>query len=309
VSKWEHVQTAIWSDPDFEELTPYGALLYLWSFTNPLCNVTGLYRVSRRKMLESKVPKRSLTPALRDLGGRGFLHYQGELLWVRARVKYLHTSGPNHAKSIGRELALLPERHPLVRAFLFTYQNLDWLRDTLGGFGPPSSDPLAATDVGDLPRVSMESLGTPNSLVIELAPKENDAFDEWMADHERVTGSTPPRPGTQARAEVLSMFSARLAENYSLEELKAATAGAFNDEWRREKGHYGCVSVLRPTKIHELIERGKGKRKAPATSGGQVVSRGVCRDCGAELAIDKRSQGRCNPCQDVWERKLTGEAA
>jgi len=80
------------------------------------------------------------------------------------------------------------------------------------------------------------------------------AFDEWLLDHSSVTGMTPPKAGTKARAAVREAFAARLAEGYTIGELKAATRGAQADEHRRTNGYVGPDSVLRPTKIHGLIE-------------------------------------------------------
>lgn len=84
----------------------------------------------------------------------------------------------------------------------------------------------------------------------------NGEFEEWLAHHEQVTGMRPPGKGTKARAHIASMFAARRAE-YELADLKLAVAGAYGDEYRREHGHYDHESVLRPTKVHKLIEKGR----------------------------------------------------
>lgn len=99
-------------------------------------------------------------------------------------------------------------------------------------------------------------------------------FETWLAHHERVTGRKPPRPGTQARKHIAAMYEARREEGYSAEDLLHAVDGAQADEFRRTNGHTGCESVLRPRKVHELVEKG---RQAPAARGGE------CRGCGASI--------------------------
>jgi len=85
-------------------------------------------------------------------------------------------------------------------------------------------------------------------------------FDEWLSDHAQVTSMTPPRAGTKALGEIASRFRGLIEEGYSLEELKLATRGAYANEHRRANGYIGAENVLRPTKIHGLIENGRRAR-------------------------------------------------
>jgi hypothetical protein len=64
------------------------------------------------------------------------------------------------------------------------------------------------------------------------------------------------------------MYRARRGENYTAEELQLATVGAFTDEYRHEKGYYGHISVLRPKKVHDLIERGRRGGEKPVSGWG-----------------------------------------
>lgn len=105
-----------------------------------------------------------------------------------------------------------------------------------------------------------------------LPPLRGDArFEEWLGDHETVTGHSPPKPGTKARASLAESFGARLAEGYSLDELKLATVGAHEDPHRRENGYDTADSVLRPTKVASLIA--KGKLRSGSRARQQVTSR------------------------------------
>lgn len=92
------------------------------------------------------------------------------------------------------------------------------------------------------------------------APKSDQVaaeFAEWLADHAKVTGRTPPGPQTKAFASLLSSYAARRAEDYSPEQLKLASRGAHADDFRRDNGYDKAESVLRPTKVHDLIEAGR----------------------------------------------------
>lgn len=86
---------------------------------------------------------------------------------------------------------------------------------------------------------------------------EPDGFAEWMGYHSRVTTLLVLKAGTKARAHVAAMFAARLEEGYTVDELRAAVRGAYVDDYRREHGYVGAESVLRPTKIGQLIARGR----------------------------------------------------
>jgi hypothetical protein len=90
---------------------------------------------------------------------------------------------------------------------------------------------------------------------------EHPDFADWLTHHNAITGQRIPRERTASRADIAAMYAARRSEGYTAEDLCLATVGAFNDSYRRENGHYGCVSVLRPKKVHDLIE--KGRRPKP----------------------------------------------
>jgi hypothetical protein len=131
MSRREDIDNAIWADPDFEALSAHATLLYLWGFTNPRCGMSGLYKVSRRAMTESKVPLDQIPAALDELAAAGFAFYEGSVLWVRTRVKHLRSRSPQMAKSIANDLRSVPASHPLRIRFLNEYGSQMWLRQTL----------------------------------------------------------------------------------------------------------------------------------------------------------------------------------
>lgn len=110
-------------------------------------------------------------------------------------------------------------------------------------------------------------------------------FDEWLLDHSAVTGDTSPKASTKAYLHLAGMFNARLADGRTLNELKMATRGAFNDEHRRKNGYYGTESVLRPTKCLELVNKGRRLQvRSQATSAGAIDPRRLYGPSDEELA-------------------------
>lgn len=131
MSRNEDIDNAIWADPDFESLSPYATLLYLWSWTNPRCDMAGIYKVSHRAMTESKVPEEHIAAALAELEAGRFAFYQDSVLWVRARVKRLRSRSPQMAKAVTKDLRKIRSEHPLRRRFHEEYGGDPWLREDL----------------------------------------------------------------------------------------------------------------------------------------------------------------------------------
>ena len=145
MSTHEFVETAIWSDPPFEALTPHAKLVYFWSWTNPRCNLPGIYKATVRQIiLETGLRKVAVERVLAELEEAKLVFYDGTYVFVRARVKYLHSKSPNTAKGIRRELQKLNPEHAYVQGFLWLYARDGWiyLREILGDFSTPASDPL-----------------------------------------------------------------------------------------------------------------------------------------------------------------------
>jgi hypothetical protein len=91
--------------------------------------------------------------------------------------------------------------------------------------------------------------------------REEVEFEEWIQHHELTTGHKPPKPGTKGRRALAESFHARRAEGLTLEEMKLATVGAHADDYRRSNGYDVATSILRPTKIADLVA--KGRLRAP----------------------------------------------
>jgi hypothetical protein len=152
MSRREDIDNAIWTDPDFESLSPYATLLYLWSWTNLRCGMAGIYKVSSRAMTESKVPADQIPAALEELAAARFAFYEDSVLWVRTRVKHIHSRSPQMSKAIAKDLEKVPADHPLRRRFLEEYRSWPWLRENLSG---PSGEPTG--------NLSEKPVGKPDS--------------------------------------------------------------------------------------------------------------------------------------------------
>jgi DNA-binding Lrp family transcriptional regulator len=126
---------------------------------------------------------------------------------------------------------------------------------------PPDAAVRGGEDAAVRPRAVEEE---PEKASPSSPESPHSEFSEWLAHHEQVTSEITLKPGTQAHKKIAAMFGARRSEGYSLEDLKLASEGAFADEFRRENGHYGCESVLRPTKVADLIGKGRRARSADA---------------------------------------------
>jgi hypothetical protein len=123
-------------------------------------------------------------------------------------------------------------------------------------------------------------------------------FEEWLAHNQQVTGNTPPRESTQAFRDIAQAFAAR-RKDYSLEDLKLANVGAQADDHRRDNGYTTADSVLRPTKVYGLIE--KGRRAAKQNRPPKPAEADLrCRGCGEPIDVFRfRNRSRlCQGCED-----------
>jgi hypothetical protein len=79
-----------------------------------------------------------------ELGEARFAFYEGNVLWVRSRVKHLRQKTVQIAKAIRSDLARIPNGHPLKVLFVETYSRLDWLSIALSG--DPHQGPIDPID-------------------------------------------------------------------------------------------------------------------------------------------------------------------
>ena len=127
MSRREDVDNSIWGDPDFSAATPHAKLVYLWSFTNPRCNMAGLYMVPPAHIAaETGLSKRKVELALGELQEARLVYYVDGVLWVRSRVKHLRTTNKLMARSVLKSVEQF-NGHPLADAFRAMYDGCVWL--------------------------------------------------------------------------------------------------------------------------------------------------------------------------------------
>lgn len=115
-----------------------------------------------------------------------------------------------------------------------------------------------------------EPLGEPS--VSSPTPQDDikQSFVAWLEHHEHVTGHRPSKPTTKAYKATLESYGARLAEGWTQDDLRAATVGAYSDDFRREKGYDTVTSILRPTMVGDLVARGRRWMKEHQPSTGET---------------------------------------
>jgi len=281
VSRREDVDTAFWRDPEVRALPADARYVYLWLFTNDGQNLAGVYMLDiETVVLETGKSRRVVEKALGDLEREGHIVRHRHLIWVRSRVKKLGSRNPSSAKRIARIVDDLDPANPIRDLFLEKYACVKWLREALSSIDVETVIPKAKGDTLSRQVVRAGAgagagAGSSTSTNTENSKDYSREFDAWLADHEQVTGMRPPGERTKARAAILKSFTARRREDYSLDDLKLATRGAFADEHRRTNGYFGCLSVLRPQKVHDLVEQGRRAAAGPLGAAPTAADRGV----------------------------------
>jgi hypothetical protein len=275
MSRVNDVHAGIWGEDDFLDLTAPGKLLYLWSFTNPRCGMSGVYTVSRRVMsFDTGMHGDHLARALGELERGRFVIYADGVLFVRTRVKHLRTKSRQIAKSIASDVRRLTTGHPVREAFMAEYgSDEEWgggqLFACLHGASPePPQEPhpnltephRGSMDVGRGTGQVVEGEITNAGRAGRSSKSEPDGFTDWLAYHAERSGRRVPGERTGGRADLARSFAALVAEGFTFDDFKLATDGVLADQWKRENGHDKFVTVLRKTKFGELVEDGRRAR-------------------------------------------------
>lgn len=149
MARSEDVLTSIWSDKDFLSLSGPARGVFLWSFTNSRTGVAGIYRVAPQLIaVESGWEGEQLEAALAELQAKRFLFYDGDVMFVRTRVKRLRTKSDTIAKSIGRALEEIGA-HPFVAMWWQENGGYEWITkvvdrvDTANPDDPCMTHPVA----------------------------------------------------------------------------------------------------------------------------------------------------------------------
>ena len=143
MSRLNDVHSGIWGKDEWLDLSPNAKLLYLWSFTNPRCGMSGIYDVPRRVVaVETGMSLADVDGALRELVEARYVVCEGSVLFVRTRVKHLRQKTVQIAKSIAGDLRRLGPEHPVHKAFLDEYSDFVDYPDLVAQIRPDGSAPM-----------------------------------------------------------------------------------------------------------------------------------------------------------------------
>lgn len=139
-----------------------------------------------------------------------------------------------------------------------------------------------------------------------IPTKVSQQFEAWLEHHEHVTGHRPPGTKTKARKTLLSSFNARVNEGWSLDELKAATVGAHSDDYRRENGYDTPTSILRPTKVGDLVARGRARSRT-GTAATPITVEEMERQARERILAEGRQRDADAAARRAAEEKLIAQ--
>jgi hypothetical protein len=321
VARGVFVETSIWEE--LEHLSPEAALFYLWSFTNSRCNMSGLYVVSERSMLESKVPARKLPKVLEELEEHQMTFYRRPYLWVKARVKRLHSKTPNYAKSIANDVKELDPDHPLRVAFLRRYSNYGFLTGVLDDLalesqntdappietGDPLEGPNANASVNASRRTAAQKEQVADAPPVDLAPDLLERLPAVKAVLDRIVevrGATSP-PTLLSLGRVLASMPLRdhVAEAEKLEHWLC------HGEGKKQQNRDPVARYRRwLERAPEVVAPSRAAGAAVSTTGQNVVqlNRQCASGCGREVRPGYGAH--CEPCSEaIVEGRRPGVAS
>jgi hypothetical protein len=160
----EDIRNTIWQDIDAEELSNDAILLFIWSWTNERCGMSGLYRCPKPLLCEGRLAGEALDAALQQCEEAGRLRYEKGVLWQVTRVKRLPWRTKQTATAIAAELAEIDQGNPIYGEFVARYNGMPWSKDgegrlilTQGSADPqPTLDPDSTEDQATLGKSGVE---------------------------------------------------------------------------------------------------------------------------------------------------------
>lgn len=104
-----YIDTAIWTDPWFEELTPDGKLIFIYSWSNDHMNAAGCTSISPKRIgLEVGITEPKVKQALETLHPKVIYFEDFNILWA---VKFLskQTKAETFLIKVGKDLEKMPD--------------------------------------------------------------------------------------------------------------------------------------------------------------------------------------------------------
>lgn len=178
------VVNTIW-DTELSEVEPTSKLIYVWSFTNPACGMAGVYPMPVKNIAVQLDLERSDTQVSMDeLCNMGLLWHDGKWMWVRGRVKNLHTRTKQIAAAIDKDLKVVPDGHPILRLFAEKYGDEPWLSELQPNLSRGSSEVQKTAQTSEVLNLTRTSSEVPLDVVLdvdEVVASEKRSGDEVFA--------------------------------------------------------------------------------------------------------------------------------
>jgi DnaD/phage-associated family protein len=189
--------TAFWSDPDIEPLSKEARYLFIFLWTNPLCNTAGLYEISLDRISrETKIPVADLPALFAELKKQVKWFSENNLVWVKNFIKH-QSHSPKFI--VGAARCLKNMNYPQVITELLSY-NL--IKHTI-------SIPLEAVAISSLPCPDPVSYHDPDKGVGEgglggtksAEPGSDNAVEDTAVPGKDNAGGAVPAPVAQVGAD------------------------------------------------------------------------------------------------------------
>jgi len=182
MANYRNLHVKIWSDPQFESLSPNSKLIFIYLLTNVHRSESGLYNISLSKIsFETKLPINKLKNSIYQLCQSKLVEYDSDksVIWIKNIIKYQNLS-PNCIKSIENDLKYCSSE-VLRQSFGKYYLNYPKLEGACKGLINPSKNPSIGTGIGIGIGIESEEPFFEKAIPEYLKKKEGfiEAWKQW----------------------------------------------------------------------------------------------------------------------------------
>lgn len=213
MAEYTQIKADLWQDPEFESLGPHAKLLWLNLLTTPARNTAGLYHMSVRRMaFETGLTEETVTDALGQLAGRGWIvyHQPTGVVWIRNFIRRQPWSDTIRTKVL-KDVAGIGEDHPLSKELRNYYadlldtpsQSADVEIAPIDTPSMPHAYPIDTPPMGSARGNGTERDGTEQKEELRArskAPEDMDGAARWVADWVDAHKDAGRSPGPSERA-------------------------------------------------------------------------------------------------------------
>lgn len=236
----EMVTNSIW-DNDLAEVSALAKLVYIWSFTNPACGMAGVYPMPRRRIAAAlDIETKEAEDALVELAEAGLIWEDGKWIWIIDRIDGIATRSQQIATAIYKDLAALPDGHPLVELVVNRYADQEWLPELQVRFGRGSGEVQKTASVSQSLTLTRGSPEPPlvSVLVTDLV---NDDLAKLLDELRQVWPAERTYPSDHNRQED-ALLAARRADDLP-DDLTAAARAYLGARGWKSGNVTGCPNL------------------------------------------------------------------